>query len=343
MISFSIRGSTRLTLPLPSKTIRTDNTAAADSLQKNFDREKESTETGVVRLMKPSRESQRMYRRRVSLGSLAASTALICVLSLTPPVVSPEGGFFDLPLAHAQCCFTAETHVLMADGTERPISGIRPGDQVIGRTGGVNRVTGMHIVPLGPRAIFGINQQHPFFTAEHPFLTPGGWRALDRAATRLETPGLDVAELAAGDVLITAAVVSGETAGALALAPAVSFRHLVLHRLTRAEGDPADSVYNLILDGDHSYVANGFVVHNKGGGQGGSKDTDDTATANETLAANSPSVSDGTDESGASTGTEDADGTSTDADSGEFSGSSTPAGPDLTAGEEQDLISSGWK
>ena len=208
-----------------------------------------------------------MYRSRVSLGSLAASTAIICVLSLTPPAVSPDGGFFDLPLAHAQCCFTAETRVLMADGTERPIAGIRPGDRVIGRGSGVNRVTGMHIVPLGLRALFGVNQHHPFFTAEHPFLTPGGWRALDRVATRLETPGLDVAELAAGDVLITAAAVSGETAGALALAPAVSFGHLVLHRVIRAEGDPADNVYNLILDGDHSYVANGFVVHNKGDGQ----------------------------------------------------------------------------
>ena len=289
-----------------------------------------------------------MYRSRVSLGSLAASTAIICVLSLTPPAMSPDGGFFDLPLAHAQCCFTAETHVLMADGVERPIAGIRPGDQVIGRAGGVNRVTGMHIVPLGPRALFGINQHHPFFTAEHPFLTPGGWRALDRVATRLETPGLDVAELAAGDVLITAAAVSGETAGALALAPAVSFGHLVLHRLTRAEGAPADSVYNLILDGDHSYVANGFVVHNKGGGQVGgegseARSTDDTATADETLAAGSTSVEGGTDASGDSTGAEDADTTSTDADSGEFSGSSTPAGPDLTASEEQDLISGGWK
>jgi len=212
-----------------------------------------------------------MYRSRVSLGSLAASTAIICVLSLTPPVVSPDAGFFDLPLAYAQCCFTAETNVLMADGTERPIAGIRPGDQVIGRAGGINRVTGMHVVPLGLRVLNGINQHHPFFTAEHPFLTLGGWRALDRAATRLETPGLDVAELAAGDVLITAAAVSGETAGALALAPAVRFGHLVLHLVTLAEGDPADPVYNLILDGDHSYVANGFVVHNKGGegGQGG--------------------------------------------------------------------------
>ena len=292
-----------------------------------------------------------MYRGCVSLGSLAASTAIICVLSLTPPAVSPDGGFFDLPLAHAQCCFTAETRVLMADGTERPIAGIRPGDQVIGRGSGVNRVTGMHIVPLGLRALFGVNQHHPFFTAEHPFLTPGGWRALDRVATRLETPGLDVAELTAGDVLIMAAVVSGGYDGALALAPAVSLSHLVLHRLTRAKGEPADNVYNLILDGDHSYVANGFVVHNKGGGQGGGQGgstgsetqgmDDNTAVANETLAANSTSVEDGTTASDDSTAT-GTDATSTDSAGGEFSGSSTPAGPDLTTSEEQDLISGGW-
>ncbi|MHA1555044.1 MAG: Hint domain-containing protein [Alphaproteobacteria bacterium] len=275
-------------------------------------------------------------------------------MSLTPPVVSPDAGFFDLPLAYAQCCFTAETNVLMADGSERPIAGIRPGDQVIGRAGGVNRVTGMHIVPLGPRALFGINQHHPFFTAEHPFLTPGGWRALDRETTRLETPGLDVAELTAGDVLITAAAVSGETAGALALAPAVSFRHLVLHRLTRAEGDPANRVYNLILEGDHSYVANGFVVHNKGG-EGGQGDdglgddgqiSDDTDVDGAQLAANTTSGEGGTTASSGATGaesTEDTDATSTESGSGEFSGSPAPAGPDLSASEEQDIISGGWK
>jgi hypothetical protein len=299
-----------------------------------------------------------MYRSRISFGSLAASTAMVCVLSLTPLAANLDDGFFDLPLAHAQCCFTAETCVLMADGTERPIAGIRPGDQVIGRAGGINRVTGMHIVPLGPRVLYGINQHHPFFTAEHPFLTPGGWRALDRVATRLETPGLNVAELAAGDVLITATAVSGETAGALALLPAVSFGHIVLHGLTRTEGDPTDRVYNLMLDGDHSYVANGFVVHNKGGdgGQGGgqgsgqgqgkgskTQGTDATTAANDTHVTNSTSVEESTNQSGASTSTDDADATSTDDAGNEFSGSSAPAGPDISASEEKDLISKGWK
>jgi len=148
---------------------------------------------------------------------------MICVLSLTPPVVSPDGGFFDLPLAHAQCCFTAAA------------------------------------------------------------VSPGS----------------------------------------------------------------ADSVYNLILDGDHSYVANDFVIHNKGGGQGDdSQSSDDTSVVGMILAANSSSVEEGATASGGSTGagsTGDADATSTDSGSGEFSGSSAPAGPDLTSSEEQNIISSGWK
>ena len=49
---------------------------------------------------------------------------------------------------------------------------------------------------------------------------------------------------------------------------------------------------------------------------------------------------------GGSTGadtTEDADATSTDSAGGEFSGRSAPAGLDLTASEEQNLIAVGWK
>jgi hypothetical protein len=294
-----------------------------------------------------------MYRSRVSLGSLAATTAMICVLSLSPPAVSSEGGFFNLPLAQAQCSFTAETHVPMADGAEDQIGRNRPGNRVVSRIGGVNRVTGTHMVPLGPRALFGTNQHPPFFTAEHPFLTPGGWRALDRAATWQETPGLEVAALTAGDALITAAAVSGETAGAPALTPAVSFRELALRRLTRAEGDPADNVYNLIFDGDHSYVANNFMAHDKGGEGGqGNGQSNGKAAGGLDVAADMIVASDTTTVDPATTGNEavsptttaeDTDAERTGVASGEFSGSAAPAGPDLSATEEKDVISSGWK
>lgn len=73
--------------------------------------------------------------------------------------------------------------------------------------------------------------------------------------------------------------------------------------------------------------------------------TDCSTGAVEILAANDIPTNDGTPASGSSTGdttTENGDDSSTDTDSGEFSGSSTPASPDLSIDEEKDLISGGW-
>ena len=35
--------------------------------------------------------------------------------------------------------------------------------------------------------------------------------------------------------------------------------------LSWVDAPPATALFNLILDGSHSYVANGLIVHNKGG------------------------------------------------------------------------------
>ena len=46
-------------------------------------------------------------------------------------------------------CFTAETQVLMADGTSRPIAAVKIGDEVLGENGAVNRVGAIQIRVLG--------------------------------------------------------------------------------------------------------------------------------------------------------------------------------------------------
>jgi hypothetical protein len=221
----------------------------------------------VVCTMENCSKPVSVLRTGVSWRSLAASTAVICVLGLALPP-APDGSLFggSQALAQADCCFTARTPILMADGSTRAISDIRPGDMVMGRGGRINRVTGIHIVPLAGRLLHGINGQKPFFTAEHPFLAEDGWSAVDPLATWREMPGLQVAELHLGACLTTAEVVSGGAAGQLALAPAVRFGTIILHRIVTCPGNATQMVYNLGLDGDHSYVANGFVVHNKGGG-----------------------------------------------------------------------------
>jgi hypothetical protein len=171
-------------------------------------------------------------------------------------------------------CFTAGTQVLMADGSVRPIEAVRPGERVRGRDGSVNGVTGVERVRLGDRLLYGFDGGPPFVTAEHPFLTAQGWKAIDPRSTRRESPHLAVGALAPGDRLAVAAVpaaLAAETAsGALAVRyapaplPRYGFRAAV--RITAVRAAPGTVLYNLLLDGDHSYIANGYVVHNKDGG-----------------------------------------------------------------------------
>jgi Hom_end-associated Hint len=206
---------------------------------------------------------------------LLCGTSLLTLQLVAAPIElsGPAGGFV-AKAARAQeaSCFVAGTLVLMADGSERPIETLRPGDAVLGRRGRVNRVVGSERTPLGRRRLYAFNGRRPFVTAEHPFLTSEGWKALDPEATRRENDRLHVAALQVGDRICRGIVrrVGGEGG------PAESGRELlflqsatVLEALAAVEGDPRMLLFNLLLDGDHSYVADGWIVHNKEGDAGG--------------------------------------------------------------------------
>jgi hypothetical protein len=96
-------------------------------------------------------------------------------------------------------CFAAGTMVTMAGGGERPIEELRVGDRVLGRDGAVNTVTGIERPRLGGRFMYGFNGGRAFVTAEHPFWTAEGWKAIDPAATARENPRLRVGALDLGD------------------------------------------------------------------------------------------------------------------------------------------------
>lgn len=171
-----------------------------------------------------------------------------------------------VPEVPPSCCFTGDTRVTLADGTEKPIDLVRAGDLVLGRSGEPNRVIGIERPPLGGRRLYAINQGAPFVTAEHPFMTEAGWKAVDPDATAAENAHLVVGCLTVGDAVLRLqgiAVPAGDSAEGLGdpvLEP------ISLARLEQREADPETTLYNLLLDGDHAYFANGFLVHNKGGG-----------------------------------------------------------------------------
>ena len=210
---------------------------------------------------------------------LLCGTSLLTLQLIAVPVgFSTDGAGLALQAAEAQetSCFVAGTLVLMADGSQQPIETLRPGDAVLGRRGRVNRVVACERTPLGRRRLYALNGRQPFVTAEHPFLTTEGWKALDPEATRRENDHLHVAALQLGDRLCRGiARRIGGPGG-----PAETERGLLflqsataLEALSAVEADPQTPLFNLLLDGDHSYVADGWIVHNKeGGSDGGGSD-----------------------------------------------------------------------
>lgn len=149
-------------------------------------------------------------------------------------------------------CFVEGTKVLMADGTEKDIEKIQIGDVLLGLGGIRNSVVGFDHPKLGSRKLYAINQGAYFVTAEHPFMTTKGWKSIDPKATARENGELSVEPLRIGDVLVGAG------------------GNQVLISSIEAQSAAADTqLFNFKLDGNNTYHANGYVVHNKGGGGGG--------------------------------------------------------------------------
>ncbi len=171
--------------------------------------------------------------------ALAAAGGVISVLS-----IAAVGG----AVSHStsKSCFIAGTLVTLADGVQCPIESVCPGDVLLGADGAHNRVLGLDSPRLGSRHLYALNRGRHFVTAEHPFMTRAGWCALDPLATRREIPGLAVGLLQAGDLLCRQ---DGSVTELLTL--------------TATRADARLQLYNFVLDGNHSYYADGYLVHNK--------------------------------------------------------------------------------
>jgi len=163
-------------------------------------------------------------------------------------------------------CFVAGTRVAMADGTSRSIELVESGDRVLGRNGSVNRVLAVHRPLLGDRHLYALNGGPFFVTAGHPIWSATGWKAVDPAAAAADVPQLTVGRLAVGDQLLVLAAIAvpalaGHRDGDEALD--VEQEPVLLSSLEGRAADPATPLYNLHLDGDHTYFADDLLVHNK--------------------------------------------------------------------------------
>ncbi|MFQ2384386.1 hypothetical protein [Aeromonas dhakensis] len=284
-------------------------------------------------------------QRRLLVGS-----AIALALFATPLRYDFSHHQWQVNQAYAKSCFVTGTRILMADGKERPIETLQAGERVRDQYGCSNLILAVERVLLGARRLYGLNRLAPFFTAEHPFLTTRGWAAIAPAMTRTENPTLAVLPLFTGMHLLGWS--EHGSAGNLALAPQPAL--LLVESLCWIDAPLTTALFNLILDGSHSYVANGLIVHNKdgdgnsgggdsggggsssGGGGGSSSSGGGSDSDGGGSSGGGGNDSDGGSNSGG--GGSDSDGGSHGADDnggGEHAGGEQHAGGDRHAGGEQ--------
>lgn len=196
-------------------------------------------------------------QRRLLIGS-----AIALALFANPFSYDFTHNKWQMNQAYAKSCFIACTRITMADGSIHPIETLRAGEQILDQHGGSNRVLTVEWVILDKRRLYGINHLAPFFTAEHTLLTTRGWAAISPTLTRTENPQLTVLPLFTG-MQIVCRPAPGIVTGNLALQPQPEL--MLVESLSWIEAPPTTTLFNLLLDGSHSYIANELIVYNKDG------------------------------------------------------------------------------
>jgi hypothetical protein len=128
----------------------------------------------------------------------------------------------------------------MSDGTTKRIDEIELGD-IVKSEKESSKVIGIDI-HKGTFTMYSINGGKAFVTAEHPFKTTNGWKAINPLETfkkhKIESRILEI-----GDILITKEGTKEITS-------------------IESSTKTVDIVYNLKLNNEHVYYADGYLVHN---------------------------------------------------------------------------------
>ena len=142
--------------------------------------------------------------------------------------------------------------VTMADGSHKKIEEVELGEKLLGQDGAINTVLEFDHPQLAGRDIIGINGLGKFMTPEHPMYTKNGWRSYSASTFERQFPDmlwLDVKDLQIGDEILKEDGTWFEVTS-----------------LEVYSGEPEQTVYNFILDGNNTYYANSLLAHNRGGG-----------------------------------------------------------------------------
>ena len=192
-----------------------------------------------------------------TIGIETKNIQTVVVIPAPQPDPDPNPSYNDGP-----CCFDPNAKVLMADGAWKRIEDVEVGDSVRGLESN-NKVIGTKTTTVQKRKMIKFDGYDFYSTDDHLFLTHNGWKTWrpDRLVDNVTENSVFLEgenkhhPIDKDDMLVT---VNRKM---------IPYSDLVVEEL---DFDANFIVHDLHLDGDSTYVIEGFVVHNCGGCGGSS-------------------------------------------------------------------------
>ena len=143
---------------------------------------------------------------------------------------------------HREGCILEGTEILTSTGELKKIDDLKLGDKIMGKSGEVT-ITALNKFTQNEDEMYGINGGIAFISVEHPILTTTGWKAIDPEVTSVKSNLGVVGKLQAGDEIIRH--------------DGSKVKVVTIDKHNIKDGTTA---YNLSVDDNKGFVANGMVV-----------------------------------------------------------------------------------
>ncbi len=142
-----------------------------------------------------------------------------------------------------ESCLAGDVKITLADGSVKPVKDLVVGDAVKSASG-EHTITATNQYRSKERILYGINGSDALITGDHPIRTTKGWTVISDKALALYKgkEGFATTKLAVGDTLIT---LDGE---------------IPVTAITKVRSSQPIATYNIKIDGNNSFYANGIEV-----------------------------------------------------------------------------------
>lgn len=167
------------------------------------------------------------------------------------------------PPKNGHCCFDPDAKVLMADLTWKAIKDVIEGDEVLGNDGEVNKVVRNNKVNVGDRKMMQFKGKSFYTTDDHLFLTEKGWKTWDPNHVMNDHKTRNK-EFLVGDNQFTS-IDANDTVKIYDLVDGeLSYQFVPYSDIEPVahDFDPNYEVHDLTLEGNLTYIVEGFVAHN---------------------------------------------------------------------------------